>query len=223
MGVLAAATGCASPVHFTVMAAPAPTATSAPTAAARTAGAPAAGPAASGAGAVAEPTVESRTPPPGVPGAPVVPQVRRGPQPPRPTESVPPAPLKATVAYPKGITLRIVDVTSDVEKGEGPGMFPGRRFVVFEIELVNRSKVPLDLNRAVVTALAGTPQVVVPPVYVGETPMTDFSGTVLPRGKVLARYAFAIDPATAGTVTLVVDLDDAHRPAVFSGDLARLR
>lgn len=217
-GVLAAATGCASPVHFTAKAAPA----ASTTATARVSGASAAEPAASGAGPVAEPTVESRTPPPGVPGAPEVTHVRRGGKPPRPTEAAPPVPLSGTIAYPKGITLRIVGMTRAVETGEGPGMFPGRPFVVFDFELVNRSKVPLDVSRAVVTALAGTPQVVVPPVYVGETPMTDFSGTVPPRGKVSARYAFAIDPATAGKVTLFVDLDEAHRPAAFSGDLARL-
>lgn len=132
-------------------------------------------------------------------------------------------PLRATVAYPKGITLRIVDITGGVERGEGPGMFPGRSFVVFDIELSNRAKVPLDVNRAVVTALSGTPQAVVEPVYVGDVPLTDFSGTVPPGGTVRVRYGYAIDPATADPVTVVVDLDEAHQPAVFSGSLGRLR
>lgn len=148
-----------------------------------------------------------------MPGAITVAKVQRGATPANVTQTAAPATLKGVVAYPDGTQVRIVRVARGAQTAQGPGAFPGNGFTAVEIE-VKAGTQPVDLSRVVVTALAGSPQAVVNPVYVPEAKTADFSGKLAARAKTTARYAFAIK---SGAMRVVVDLDDAHANAVFTG------
>lgn len=153
------------------------------------------------------------------PSSGLIPKARRGSSAPTPTVKASTARVRGTVTYPDGVKLKVVSVTRGVEKGQGPGAFPGRTFVVLGLELVNGSKTSINLDRVVVTALAGKPAAVVPQTYAATADVRDFAGTVKPGASARAAYAFAMDPGPQDTVRVVVDFDGAHTSATFTGPL----
>ncbi len=120
------------------------------------------------------------------------------------------------VTYPDGVVLRVEVVGRRVEQGVGRGVFHGRSQTVLSLVLQNGSGHPIALNAVVVTMTYGSPARISPPVY-EDAAAQDFSGTVKPGGKALARYVFAVPAGQRGKATTVVDFDAVHTAATFTG------
>lgn len=171
----------------------------------------------------ARPTPSRTSRPSGMPGDRAVGKARRpgassATAPEQQPSAATPATLTGSVVYPDGTRVRIVQIARGAQTAQGPGAFPGQAFAAVEVE-VTAGNQPIDLNRVVVTALAGTPQVVVAPVYVPEAETADFTGRIAAGAKKAARYAYAV-PKGPTSLRLVVDIDATHANAVFSGPLA---
>jgi len=123
-------------------------------------------------------------------------------------------PLTA-VRYDDGVKIRIRPAARRSEKGSGPGVFPGRSFMVARIELANDSRHTIDLTQVVVTTTHGRPARIASPVY-PDASTADFATSVKPGRTATAQYAFAIADQSA-PVTIIIDWDGAHAPAVFTG------
>ena len=52
----------------------------------------------------------------------------------------------AIVRYSDGVSVRVVEVSQGSQRGRGPGIFPGRPFTAFTLEITNHSIRPIDLN-----------------------------------------------------------------------------
>lgn len=122
----------------------------------------------------------------------------------------------APATYPDGVSLTVNRVKHGVETGEGPGVFPGRPYTAFFLSLRSRSPHPIDVNQVVVTATYGSPARIASPVYEGSA-ARDFAGTVKRGGSASATYVFAIPPGGGTGVVVVVDFDDTHVSARFTG------
>lgn len=120
------------------------------------------------------------------------------------------------VKYTDGVSLRVRRLAPKVERVSGPGAFPGRPYVAFSLSLENESGRVLDLNQVVVTAVYGVPGRLAQPVYEDEVGK-DFSGDIPPGGSASATYSFAVPNDQRGAVKLIVDIDDVHLPAQFTG------
>ncbi len=117
------------------------------------------------------------------------------------------------MTYKDGVSVRIDRVTRSVEKGRGPGVYPGRPHTVLHLTLVNRSAKAVNLNQVVVvTARYGTPARLAPPVY-ADPAARDFAGVVKPGASATAVYVFSVPTAAVGSVVAVVDIDGVHVPA----------
>lgn len=136
-----------------------------------------------------------------------------------PTITATPADIEEEVAYPDGVTLRIVDVEFGEETKEGPGRFPGREFAIFDVEVDNGGERALDMNTTVISVLDSDGEQAAP-VYVEDADVADFAGTVQPGKSAKARYAFAVPKNSRSEVTVVVDFDGVHTSAVFRGELS---
>lgn len=147
-------------------------------------------------------------------------KVARPGQPSMPSVTAPPAPFSGPVTYSDGVKLVIVQATKRVETGNGPGVFNGRPFVKFDIELLNGSREPINLNAVVITTFYGTQKQLAPPVYTPSAATNDFSGTVAPGAKATASFGFAVPVADLGSVTMVVDFDGVHTSATYTGTVA---
>lgn len=134
-----------------------------------------------------------------------------------PSVSASPTSLRATVRYPDGVQLSVTKVRRAVEKGEAPGSFPGRAYVVLSLKVVNTGSGVLDLSAPVVGLRHGAGENATPVYPMGET-LSDLSGSLAPGATAQADYAFAVK-AGITHATLVVDLDGAHAAAVLSGAL----
>lgn len=145
------------------------------------------------------------------------PVVRDGKQP-RPAVVAPAGRFSADApaAYPDGVVVRVERVSRSVERGEGPGTFPGRPQTAFHVVLENRSGQAVDLSQTVVTTTYGVRPRIASPVY-SHPEAQDFSGVVLPGAAAQATYVFAIPPGQARTVRTVVDFDAVHAPATITG------
>ncbi len=122
----------------------------------------------------------------------------------------------APVKYSDGVSLSIVRMTARVEKGKGPGVFPGRRYTAISLSLTNGSSRVIDLNQVVVTTTYGSPARLAAPVY-EDSEAKDFSGTVKPGASATASYMFAIPTNQKASVTTMVDFDNQHFAATFTG------
>lgn len=120
--------------------------------------------------------------------------------------------------YSDGVVLRILDIEFGEETEEGPGRFPGRPYALLSLEIDNGGRSPINMNTTIVTVLDAEGQQV-PPVYVEDEEVADFSGEVKPGAKSKARYGFAVPVASRSQVTVVVDFDGIHTSAVFRGGL----
>ena len=120
------------------------------------------------------------------------------------------------VTYDDGVTVRVKLARQRSETGSGPGAFPGRRLTEAEITFRNKSTRVLDLTQVVVTTTYGKPALLASAVY-DESAPADFGGTVKPGGTATAGYAFAI-PKPGVPITIIVDWDASHEPAVVSGE-----
>lgn len=121
------------------------------------------------------------------------------------------------VTYPDGVSLRVDAIRQGTEKGQvGPGAFPGRAYTAFSLSLHNRSPRALDLTKVVVTAMYGSPARLAPPVY-GAARARDFDTKVRAGATATATYLFAIPSQQRGKVTIIVDFDESHVAARFSG------
>lgn len=141
----------------------------------------------------------------------------------RPGEATPsitakPGDTDGKVSYSDGVQLRIDDITFGKEKGEGPGMFPGRAYAILDLQIKNGSDKTLSLDTTVVTVLDKNGKAV-SPVYVNEAKVADFAGDLTPGSTAKARYAFAVPKNSRSKVTVVVDFDGVHSSAVFRGGL----
>ncbi|NHB84231.1 DUF4352 domain-containing protein [Tessaracoccus sp. HDW20] len=147
-----------------------------------------------------------------------LPKVQRSGGASKPTATAEPADTTDKVVYSDGVTLRISGIEFGEETKEGPGRFPGRQYAILALEIVNSGAEPINLDTTVVTVLDKNDQLVAP-VYVEEADVSDFSGQVAAGGSNTARYAFAVPKASRSQVTVVVDFDNVHTSAVFSGEL----
>jgi hypothetical protein len=120
------------------------------------------------------------------------------------------------VRYPDGVSVRVDRVERTVERGEGPGVFPGRPQTAVSMTLTNGSARPIDLTQVVVTTTYGVRPRVASPVY-AHPAAGDFYGVVQPGGTATATYVFAIPPGQARTVRTMVDFDDVHAAATITG------
>lgn len=144
--------------------------------------------------------------------------VVRGGQPARPTLTAGPGRFSsaAPVRFPDGVSLAVVHVARGVEQGRGPGVFTGRPHTTFSLALTNGSTRPIDLRQVVVTTTYGSPARLAPAVY-EEPSARDFSDTVAVGATTTATYAFAIPRGQARSAITVVDFDDVHVAARFTG------
>lgn len=124
----------------------------------------------------------------------------------------------APVRYPDGVTVSVKRVAHAVEKGRGPGVFPGRSHTLLTISLVNRSAQAVDLSQVVVTTTYGSPALVAAAVY-EDASVRDFSGAVKPSASASATYAFALPAGRSSKVVTFVDFDGVHAAARFTGTL----
>lgn len=119
------------------------------------------------------------------------------------------------VSYDDGVKLRVKLAARHTEQGSGPGVFPGRALTVIRIALTNKSRDTVDLTQVVVTTTYGHPARIASPVY-PDTATADFRSWVKPGGTATAQYAFAVADESS-PVTIIVDWDGTHAPAVFTG------
>jgi hypothetical protein len=122
----------------------------------------------------------------------------------------------APATYPDGVTLTVKRVKHGVETDVGPGAFPGRPYTALFLSLRNRSAHPINVNQVVVTASYGSPARIASPVYEGGA-ARDFAGTVKRGGSTSATYVFAIPPGSGTHVVVLVDFDNTHVSARFTG------
>lgn len=122
----------------------------------------------------------------------------------------------APVKYADGVSLSILRITARVEKGKGPGVFPGRPYTAISLSLANGSSKVIDLNQVVVTTTYGSPARLAAPVY-EDSEAKDFAGTVKPGASATATYMFAIPTNQKASVTTMVDFDNQHFAAGFTG------
>jgi hypothetical protein len=80
----------------------------------------------------------------------------------------------------------------------------------------NGSTDPLDLNAVVVTTMYGSPARIAAPVY-GDSSGSDFGGKLAAGESASAMYVFAIPSGQGGHVVTMVDFDDVHLAARFTG------
>ena len=144
-------------------------------------------------------------------------KVLRSDQPEEPSVSADSVAFSAPVTYSDNTVLTITGASKQVETGNGPGVFSGREFVKFELELANGSGEPIDLNSVVVTAYYGDTNQLAAPVYTPSAETADFTGTLDAGGKATASYGFAVPTSELGNVTMVVDFDATHSSATFTG------
>jgi hypothetical protein len=114
-----------------------------------------------------------------------------------------------SVAYRDGVSVKLTKVSQSVEKGQGPGVFPGRPHTALTLTVVNRSSRALDLNQVVVTALYGSPARLASPVY-EDAAARDFTGTVKPGASATAVYVFSVPTTATRSVVAIVDFDAVH-------------
>ena len=141
--------------------------------------------------------------------------VRPGAAPPSERLAAPTVPFDAPAAFPDGVTVRVRDVAHAVTSDTGAGARPGQDVTTLAVELVNGSPRPVDLSGVVVAVTHGPDRVRADPVYGGG--QEDFSGAVPRGGRAAAVYAFALPRKARGDVTLTVDFDGRHAPAVWRG------
>lgn len=149
-----------------------------------------------------------------------VPKVTRDGVRPSPTATATTAPFSAPVVYPDGVKLTITKVTKGVDTGTGPGMYPGRQFVLFSVTLTNSSSASINLDQVVVTAYYGSTNQLAQRDYTEGTGAQDFAGVVQAGRSASAAYAFALPSAGFTDLTLVVDFDGHHSSAVYHGSIS---
>jgi ABC-type transport system substrate-binding protein len=118
--------------------------------------------------------------------------------------------------YADGVKLTVDSVTRTVERGQGPGVFPGRPQTAFSLTLHNGSPQAVDASQVVVTVTYGVRPRLAQLVYTNEL-AADFAGMVAPGGTAKATYVFSLPPGQAKTARMIVDLDSVHVPANFTG------
>jgi len=144
-------------------------------------------------------------------------KVLRPGQPDKPTVTADSVSFSAPAKYGDNTVLTITKASKQVETGNGPGVFAGREFVKFDLELVNGSGQPINLNSVVVTTFYGGTKQLAAPVYTPSAQTADFSGDLAPGAKATASYGFAVPVSELGNVTMVVDFDGVHSSATFTG------
>lgn len=143
------------------------------------------------------------------------PQVMRDGQVPKPTEKAAAQPLGKTVRYPDGVQVDVVKISHETSTEQGRGAAPGANATIFAIRIANDSKRTLNLNQVVITVTIDNGKTRAQPIYLDNT--NDFSGTTGPRASATTNYGFTIPTANLADITLIVDFDGQHTPAVFHG------
>jgi hypothetical protein len=144
-------------------------------------------------------------------------KVLRPGQPDKPTVTADKVSFSAPAKYGDNTVLTITKASKQVETGNGPGVFAGREFVKFDLELTNGSGQPINLNSVVVTTYYGGSNQLAAPVYTPSAATVDFGGDLASGAKATASYGFAVPTSELGNVTMVVDFDGVHSSATFSG------
>ncbi len=142
--------------------------------------------------------------------------VRSG-QPEKPAVTADSVSFSVPVKYGDNTVMSITKAAKQVESGNGPGVFAGREFVKFDLELTNGSGQPIDLNSVVVTTFYGGSKQLAAPVYTPSAGTVDFSGVLAPGAKATASYGFAVPVSELGNVTMIIDFDAVHSSATFTG------
>ena len=124
--------------------------------------------------------------------------------------------LTGGLRYPDGVKVTVSKITQSTTTGEGPGSINGAPKTTFALRLDNDSSSVVDVSQVVVRLSYGrSPARLAPPVY--GTDAADFTGTVPPGKSTAATYAFSIPASKLSRVTLSVDIDARHAPAVLNG------
>jgi len=118
------------------------------------------------------------------------------------------------VRYEDGVAVSVKVGGKRTANTKGPGSLTGRSQTTMTVTVTNRSAQELELSSVVVTTTYGSPARTAPPVYDDGT--RDLAGSLRPGSSTSADYAFAI-PGSTLPLVLVVDLDETHAPAVFTG------
>jgi hypothetical protein len=146
-----------------------------------------------------------------------VPVQRPGALPPEQRLDAPVVPFDGRAVYRDGVALVVREVTHGTTTATGAGAQPGQDVTSVVLDFRNGSSAPIDLTGVVVTAGYGPARTPADPVY-GEG-QEDFSGTVEPGAVLSAAYSFAIPSEQLDQITLTVDFDGRHAPAVWKGEL----
>lgn len=131
--------------------------------------------------------------------------------------SASPVPFDGRAVYSDGVALQVRAVTSGTSTATGAGAQPGQDVTSLTLALSNGSATSIDLTGVVVSASYGPSDTPADPVY-GEG-QEDFAGTAEPGGVLSARYSFAIPSDQLDDVTVTMDFDGRHAPAVWRGEL----
>lgn len=176
------------------------------------------------AGAVTSPTAPSATP--GASTAPsavttprpqAVPTLveRPGAPPPAQRLAAPAVAFDQPAAYPDGLSVRVRSTTSSVTTATGAGATADQPITTLVLEVSNSTSAPVDLTGVVVTAAYGPDASPADPVYGGQE--QDVTGVLAIGSRAEGTYSFAIPPQARRDVTLRMDLDGRHLPAVWRG------
>ena len=126
-----------------------------------------------------------------------------------------PARFSAPVTYQDGLAVAVTKTTHDIVTATGAGAMTGSPTSTFAVTFTNGTKAPIDLAAVVVEAHYGPGRQLAAPVYADN--VQDFTGLLAAHGSSTAAYTFSIPPTALKDVTLSVDFDGVHVPAVFTG------
>ena len=118
-------------------------------------------------------------------------------------------------AYRDGLSVVVQDIRSGVSTDTGVGAQADVPTTTLVVEVRNGTSVPVDLSGVVLTVTSGPDDVVADPVYGGD--QQDLAGVVPSGGRAQGTYSFAVPEQARGDVTLSMDVDGRHLPAVWRG------
>lgn len=126
-----------------------------------------------------------------------------------------PARFSSPVTYQDGLAVAVTKTTHDIVTATGAGAMTGSPTSTFAVTFTNGAQAPVDLAAVVVEAHYGPGRQLAAPVYADN--VQDFTGLLAAHGSSTAAYTFSIPSTALKDVTLSVDFDGVHVPAVFTG------
>lgn len=118
-------------------------------------------------------------------------------------------------AYRDGLSVVMRDIRSGTSSDTGVGAQADVPTTTLVVEVRNGTPSPVDLSGVVLTVTYGPDDAVADPVYGGD--QQDLAGVVPSGGRAQGTYSFAVPEQARGDVTLSMDVDGRHLPAVWRG------